>query len=428
MSKYTGGRIVPRHDGEWDSTKEYERLTIVLNPDDGVSYIARKSVPAGTELSDTEYWAVCSQFSGQLDSYQKQVDADLAAAEAKMQDNREAMDDAVKTLTARLDANVTASTDGDADYAAEVVDARVDADGLAFDSLGDAVRTANSALDMAIPVTGVSSYRSSWNSESGGVKASLLSVNGSGRGMEVVFSVGLDEDSLYGYSYGQMKISSANYTSYLEGKIVDILILSDSEEAFPLVLAYGWSAFNYSNVESGLILYKSVMIRKGSNVIRLNMGSDECVQMAEANAALDSPSSTFYIFAEIGTLGLAGFAKDCAGLDATIRVYCCVNREENMDGTGMYSKFSSVDDVWEVQQRDLKEKYHSRYNFADESYVSAFIINEDLESSGYGSVTVEGNRVSVNKECRTSDGYNAYVCIAYDKLVINAIMERITLW
>ena len=43
-------------------------------------------------------------------------------------------------LNARIDAQVTASTDSDADYAAEVVDGRVDSWGSVHDSLGANIR------------------------------------------------------------------------------------------------------------------------------------------------------------------------------------------------------------------------------------------------------------------------------------------------
>ena len=47
---------------------------------------------------------------------------------------------AQEVLDARMDAQVTASTDSDADYAAEVVDARVDIWANNHDSLGTNVR------------------------------------------------------------------------------------------------------------------------------------------------------------------------------------------------------------------------------------------------------------------------------------------------
>ncbi len=49
MPKYVGRRIVPKHGGIWDKTKEYEELIIVLCQETGVSYISKLPVPAGTE-------------------------------------------------------------------------------------------------------------------------------------------------------------------------------------------------------------------------------------------------------------------------------------------------------------------------------------------------------------------------------------------
>ena len=45
MSKFIGRRIVPKHDGVWDISKEYEELSIVLDKSSGESYISRKPVP-----------------------------------------------------------------------------------------------------------------------------------------------------------------------------------------------------------------------------------------------------------------------------------------------------------------------------------------------------------------------------------------------
>ena len=44
MSKFIGRKIVPKHDGVWDISKEYEELSIVLDKSSGESYISRKPV------------------------------------------------------------------------------------------------------------------------------------------------------------------------------------------------------------------------------------------------------------------------------------------------------------------------------------------------------------------------------------------------
>lgn len=125
MSEYVGSRIVPKPCGEWDKTKEYEVLSVVLLPSSGDSYIARKDTPAGTDIGDEEYWMLCSEFNAQLKA---------------LSDTVSAINSSVTKLSSQVAANVSASTDSDADYAAEVVDARIGADGNSYGSLGEAVR------------------------------------------------------------------------------------------------------------------------------------------------------------------------------------------------------------------------------------------------------------------------------------------------
>ncbi len=137
MSEYVGNRIVPTHGGIWNSAKTYEPLVIVYEEGTGDSYISRKDVPAGTGLEQEDYWALCARFSEQMELYQEDVDAAVALTNS----NKSTLNSRMDTLEARLDANVTASTDPDADYAAEVVDARVDDTGKTRTSLGDNIRS-----------------------------------------------------------------------------------------------------------------------------------------------------------------------------------------------------------------------------------------------------------------------------------------------
>lgn len=191
MSEYLGNRIVPRHDGVWQSDKAYEPLTIVLEDGTGDSYISRRPVPAGTALSQKDYWAMCSRFSEQVKLFRDGVNADVAqmhsdlnateaainqkaddtikainqtaaqtistvnqktddtlaamterteAAEKLTSDNKSSLENRMKQIETRQDANVAASTDKNADYAAELVDARVDDNGHTFDSAGGNLR------------------------------------------------------------------------------------------------------------------------------------------------------------------------------------------------------------------------------------------------------------------------------------------------
>lgn len=169
MSEYIGNRIVPRHDGVWDKAKEYEPLTIVYEESTGDSYMSRKPVPAGTLLSQEEYWAMCSRFSEQMalyrqntaeevEQFRKDTAADVEqlrtdtasdvavlrkmtaqdvaditqkvdAANSAVAASKSEMDKTAETLKAQINANVKASTDKNANYAQELVDARVDDEG-----------------------------------------------------------------------------------------------------------------------------------------------------------------------------------------------------------------------------------------------------------------------------------------------------------
>lgn len=72
---YIGARYVPKLVGEWDSTKEtaYEPLIIVTYQGD--SYTSRQYVPAGIDISNTEYWVLTGNFNGQIESFRLALEA-----------------------------------------------------------------------------------------------------------------------------------------------------------------------------------------------------------------------------------------------------------------------------------------------------------------------------------------------------------------
>ena len=178
MAKYIGKRIVPKHCGYWDKTKAYEMECIVYNRADGNSYISRRAVPADTDISQTEYWALCSDFSEQMDLLEKhftateqRIKADNDATEAAIkadndateaairQDNtatKQHVDEAVARSLADMEeavsdvdatnAALNARMDGIAGQATtdtEILDARTDAEGTTHANLGDHIRQAD---------------------------------------------------------------------------------------------------------------------------------------------------------------------------------------------------------------------------------------------------------------------------------------------
>ena len=73
MHQYIGSRYVPKFMGTYDATQIYEALCVVDNGL-GTSYISMVPTPAGTPLTDTDYWAVYGASSGAIINLQNQID------------------------------------------------------------------------------------------------------------------------------------------------------------------------------------------------------------------------------------------------------------------------------------------------------------------------------------------------------------------
>lgn len=194
MATYIGKRIVPIHCGKWDMAKAYEMLSIVLEENSGDSYIARRSVPSGTAITDTYYWMLHSLYSQQIKDMSDQltvteqrIKADNDATEAAIrQDNdateaairndnqatREHVDESLQQTTVALTETVTQArtvmtqqkaefdstaqqlnTRMDSVLAAgtgtgetEILDARVDVRGNTHETLGAAIRSVGTEI------------------------------------------------------------------------------------------------------------------------------------------------------------------------------------------------------------------------------------------------------------------------------------------
>lgn len=77
VRQYTGARYVPifgrvgEESIEWDNTKPYEPLSIVLYQ--GNSYTSRQYVPIGIDITDMNYWAQTGNYNAQIDAYRREV-------------------------------------------------------------------------------------------------------------------------------------------------------------------------------------------------------------------------------------------------------------------------------------------------------------------------------------------------------------------
>lgn len=192
MAQYIGKRIVPVHGGVWDKTKSYEELTIVLHEASGDSYISRRPVPNGTGIGDQNYWMLYSLYSAQiheaeqhlneatadvknrisaseqkvsneLSETEQKVTDDLEAAKKVMSDelnqtqqfltqkvdaandhyqqSREEMRDSAETLKNQINNLIGSQT-----AEAELLDLRMDAEGVTHDTAGEAVRSIAAGL------------------------------------------------------------------------------------------------------------------------------------------------------------------------------------------------------------------------------------------------------------------------------------------
>lgn len=72
----TGPRtvIVPADPIIWNDQTSYEYLTLVASADFGKSYVSKKDVPAGTPLTDEDYWIPAADFNAQISNLQGSVD------------------------------------------------------------------------------------------------------------------------------------------------------------------------------------------------------------------------------------------------------------------------------------------------------------------------------------------------------------------
>lgn len=83
---YVGARYIPRIMGEYSNETAYEALDIVTNG--GVGYISRQPVPAGTDVTNKEYWAMWGSGNAAIDALTQRVSTnenDISSLETGLQ-------------------------------------------------------------------------------------------------------------------------------------------------------------------------------------------------------------------------------------------------------------------------------------------------------------------------------------------------------
>lgn len=112
IKKYIGARYVPQFMGAWDKANEYAALSVVYTNDQ--SYVSRKTVPANTEITNTEFWIKSADWNAQVTQYNQNVE--------QYQANVERYNQNVETYTKAVDqfyADTLHSYDTKADMVAD---------------------------------------------------------------------------------------------------------------------------------------------------------------------------------------------------------------------------------------------------------------------------------------------------------------------
>ena len=72
LKKFIGARYAPEFAGAWSNSKQYAALSVVYA--DNRSYVSRKTVPAGTPITNTEFWIQSSDWNAQVAEYNLKVE------------------------------------------------------------------------------------------------------------------------------------------------------------------------------------------------------------------------------------------------------------------------------------------------------------------------------------------------------------------
>lgn len=72
LKKFIGARYAPEFAGAWSDTKQYAALSVVYA--DNRSYVSRKTVPAGTPITNTDFWIQSSDWNAQVAEYNLKVE------------------------------------------------------------------------------------------------------------------------------------------------------------------------------------------------------------------------------------------------------------------------------------------------------------------------------------------------------------------
>lgn len=157
VTQYIGARYVPLFADPltWDITKAYEPLTIVYYQ--GNSFTSRQAVPAGIDITNTDYWAITGNYNAQIEQYRTEVQtydnritANTTSNTAQDAQLAGTSSSGLKTL---IDANTTSNATQDAQLAGTAssgLKTLIDANTGDIDTIQEAVETLGIKDDLII--------------------------------------------------------------------------------------------------------------------------------------------------------------------------------------------------------------------------------------------------------------------------------------
>lgn len=115
---YIGNRYVPKMDGTWDITKNYEPLTVVLW--EGVSRTSRKNVPSGTDITNEDFWVVSGNYNQQVENYRLEVKNAVESVEQMLEGQEQNFDLLLAQKTNEINGYVATTKTDVEEYGEEV--------------------------------------------------------------------------------------------------------------------------------------------------------------------------------------------------------------------------------------------------------------------------------------------------------------------
>jgi len=114
VTQYIGARYIPvlADPPEWNDTREYEPLTVVLYQGD--TYISRQAVPIGAQITNANFWLHAADYNAQIAQYRNEVyafDARITQNAADISSEVSARTTADTALDGRITQNATDISD-----------------------------------------------------------------------------------------------------------------------------------------------------------------------------------------------------------------------------------------------------------------------------------------------------------------------------